>query len=65
MSGVEKIKVANIGIQGQTSRPVYIYGDMKAFEKVKGMITEILDQHKRLKGVNKVMSTNHDEEAVT
>jgi len=65
MSGVQKIKIANIGLQGQTHRNVYIYGEIKAFERVKTMINEIVDQHKRLKGVNKVMSTVHDEEAVT
>ena len=44
---------------------MYVYGDIKAFEKVKQIVGEVVDHHKRLKGVNKVMSTQHDEEAVT
>ena len=46
MSGVERIAIANMGTAGVTERNLYIFGDIKAYEKSKQMIKEIIEKHK-------------------
>jgi hypothetical protein len=43
---VDKIQIANEGINGCNTRSLFIFGSMKAYEKAKIMIQEIVDKHK-------------------
>jgi len=58
MSEADRLQIANEGVAGSSTRNMFIYGSVKAFEKAREMICEIVEKHKQLKCVNNLQLTS-------